>query len=482
MTLQELADLLRRHDLVVSAPEQNPAIAGLAVHTREVGPGSLYLAIRGVADDGHRFVPQAIAAGAVAVIGDQVTECSVPFLQVRDARLAAQVLAEAWHRHPAAALRLIGVTGTNGKTTTTALARHLLDREGTTGSLGTIGAWDGKGARVETGPGDLTTPGPLDLQAILARMVEAGVGTVVMEASSHALDQGRLDRIAFAAGAFTNLTRDHLDYHRTMDAYRSAKLRLADLVAEDGVLAVNADEPAWAVLHRDRRLLSWGRSPDAAVRADDVHPLPTGSRFTLAGRFGSAPVTLPLPGEFNVSNALAAAAIALGVGVPFDEVVERLATAPQVPGRLERIVDAPFAVLRDYAHTPDALERALAALRVITPRHLIVVFGCGGDRDRGKRPQMGQVAVAGADRVYITSDNPRTEDPDRIIDDIVAGLRPGSYERETDRHIAIAMAIGSAGPGDTVLLAGKGHETYQINGTVKTPFDERDIVLGLLGR
>ena len=261
-----------------------------------------------------------------------------------------------------------------------------------------------------------------------------------------------------------------------MDQYLESKLRLADLTASDGVLSVNADDPAWLALHGDRRTVTWGADPEAMVRITNVSLLTGGSRFSIAGRFGTADVALPLPGDFNISNAVAAAAVLLGMGTPLEAVVAGLDAAPQVPGRMERIIDAPFHVIRDYAHTPDALERALATLRPITSGRIIVVFGCGGDRDRGKRPMMGAVAAAGADVVIVTSDNPRTQDPDRIIDDIVAGMPPGSFERESDRLVAIGIATGQARPGDAVLLAGKGHETYQVIGVESVPFDERAIV------
>jgi len=267
-----------------------------------------------------------------------------------------------------------------------------------------------------------------------------------------------------------------------MDAYREAKLRLATLVRSDGVLACNADDPAWASLASDPRTITWGFADDAAVRVRDVHYLTAGSRFMLDGRYGTAEVGLPLPGDFNVANAAAAAAVALGMGRPFEEVVARLESAPQVPGRMERIIDAPFHVLRDYAHTPDAVERLLRTVRAITPGRIILVFGCGGDRDRGKRAIMGELAASGADLTILTSDNPRSEDPDRIIDDIVERMPKASYQRELDRYVAIASALGQARPGDTVILMGKGHETYQHVGSVKEPFDEKAIVLGLMGR
>ncbi len=480
MTLHEIVALLRARDLVVSAPTDGAEVTSLAVDSRHAAPGSCFIAIRGSVADGTRFVTNAVAAGAALVVAEDALDAGVPVVVVTDARRAAEALAAEWYRRPADSLALHGITGTNGKTTTTALLRHLLNGAGTAGSIGTLGAFDGSGHSIASTAGTLTTPGPLDLQATLRALVDSGATDVAMEASSHALHQGRLDGLVFDSGVFTNLTRDHLDYHDTMDAYRDAKLRLADLVGDNGVLSINSDDPAWAALARDRRAVTWGMAPDAMIRITDIVQVTAGSRFRLEGRFGTAEVNLPLPGDFNISNAVAAAAAVLGRGTPMAEVVGRLESSPQVPGRMERIIDAPFHVIRDYAHTPDALERALATLRPITPGRIIVLFGCGGDRDRGKRPMMGQVAAAGADHVIVTSDNPRTEDPDQIIDDIVQGMPAGSYEREVDRLVAISIATGRARAGDAVLLAGKGHETYQVIGTESVPFDERSIVRSLV--
>ncbi len=480
MTLHEIVALLRARDLVVSAPPDGAEVTSLAVDSRHAVPGSCFIAIRGSVADGTRFVTGAVAAGAVAVLAEDALDAGVPVVVVTDARRAAEVLAAEWYRRPADSLSLHGITGTNGKTTSTALLRHLLNGAGTAGSTGTLGAFDGAGRPIVSTAGTLTTPGPLDLQATLRALLDSGATDVVMEASSHALHQGRLDGLVFESGVFTNLTRDHLDYHETMDAYRDAKLRLSDLVGGEGVLAINSDEPAWAALARDRRAVTWGVAHDAMIRITEIAQVTAGSRFRLEGRFGAGEVNLPLPGDFNISNAVAAAAVVLARGTPMAEVIGRLESSPQVPGRMERIIDAPFHVIRDYAHTPDALERALATLRPITPGRIIVLFGCGGDRDRGKRPMMGQVAAAGADHVIVTSDNPRTEDPDQIIDDIVQGMPAGSYEREVDRLVAISIATGSARAGDAVLLAGKGHETYQVIGTESVPFDERSIVRSLV--
>ena len=284
--------------------------------------------------------------------------------------------------------------------------------------------------------------------------------------------------LQFAAGVFTNLTRDHLDYHVTMEAYLAAKATLVSLLAEDGAAVINADEAAWNALPVAPRTVHFGLH-GGDVRAEDLHYGSRGSEWTLLAGGERHPVALPLIGDFNVANALGAAAAAWATGIAPAEISARLSSMPQVPGRLEIISDAPT-VLRDYAHTPDALERALDAVRPFTTGQLIAVFGCGGDRDRGKRPEMGRIAEAHADRVIVTSDNPRTEDPERILDDIEAGMSQGRHDRIEDRRDAIARAIHASSQGDVVVLAGKGHETYQIRGTTKYPFDERAIVREIL--
>ena len=472
----ELLLELRRIDLLVAAPELGPAPAALSADSRSIVPGAVYVAVRGSQADGHRFVADAVRRGAAAVVVETPGVPGVPEIVVRDGRRAALALGAAWYGHPSRKLSLIGVTGTNGKTTTTGLIRHLLNATGTSGSIGTLGAFDGRDEAVLSTAGTLTTPGPIDLQATLAALVERGVDRVTMEASSHSLDQGRLDGLRFAAGVFTNLTRDHLDYHGTMESYLAAKLKLGGMLTERGVEVVNLDDTAWAVLPASSRRVTFGLHPAADVRATGVVLDAAGSRFRLEGCFGTAEVSLPLLGDFNVANALAAAACALGLGMSLTQVAARLSTAPQVPGRMELLSETPCVVLRDYAHTPDALERALATLRPLTGGRLVVVFGCGGDRDKGKRPIMGRIAAEGSDVALVTSDNPRTEDPAAIIDDIEQGMGGVAHLRIVDRLEAIHTALGQARKGDTILLAGKGHETYQILGTEKVPFDEREIV------
>ena len=479
--LAAIVAALERAKLLREPPDPGaaslPEITGLTADSRTVGPGMLFCAVRGVAQDGHRFVAAAEERGAAAALVEERQSGALLQILVRDGRRAAAVAAETWYDRPAARLDLIGVTGTNGKTTTVTLARHVLSALEPTGSIGTLGAFDPTGRPVPSDAGNLTTPGPIDLQATLAGMVAHGASAVAMEVSSHSLDQGRVDGLVFRAAIFTNFTRDHLDYHKTVEEYFRAKAKLMSYVAPDGLAVVNAGDPAWQRLRRDRRRVTFadtGTQADVTARKVEVDA--AGARFDLVTPMGAVPVRLPLLGRFNVVNALGVAACAWGLGVPLDVVADRLTHAPQVPGRMERIAERPCTVLRDYAHTPDALERALESLRPLTTGRLIVLVGAGGDRDRGKRAPMGEIAVRLADIAIATSDNPRTEDPGRILDEVEAGMRGKAHHREVDRRKAIALALSLARAGDTVLLAGKGHETYQIVGTEKFPFDEREIV------
>ena len=462
---------------LVAAPEELLEVTSITDDSRHAGSGSLFCAVVGTVEDGHRYVGDALQRGATAALVTHPVEDAVSQIVVRDSRAAASIAAREWYGRPGEQLTVVGVTGTNGKTTTVALIRHLLNTDGTVGSMGTLGAFDGLGRGVE-GLGNLTTPGSVVLQAALAALKGRGVTTVVMEASSHALDQRRLETLAVHAAVYTNLTHEHLDYHGSADAYRAAKMRLSSYLLSGGLEAVNVDDDAWRSLpKRDGiRRVPYGRSADAVVRATQVELDARGATFTI--QFDGTPqhVRLPLLGDFNVSNALAAAATAWGLGIGPATIASRLGDAPQIAGRMERIVSGDFVVLRDYAHTSDALERAIAAIRPVTSGRLIVLFGAGGDRDRSKRPLMGAVAARGADLAVVTSDNPRTEDPDRIVDDIEAGMQGTPHLRVTDRRAAIQQAIGLLKAGDCLLLAGKGHETYQVVGTERVPFDEREIV------
>ena len=444
--------------------------------SRRVTKGALFVAMRGGTFDGHDYLEAATAAGAAAAIVEDPSRTDLPTFVVRDGRRAAAVAARAAFDDPAARLTMVGVTGTNGKTTTVGLLRHLLhEPDAPAASIGTLGVLRGSAGEAVPGGSGLTTPGVIELQRVLRDLVDSGVRRLAMEVSSHSLDQRRVEGAVFQAAVFTNVTRDHLDYHGTMEAYVAAKARLLDYVAADGVEVVNADDRAWDVLPVARRRVRFSLEAPAEVTATNIRSTPRGSEWTLSAGGERATVALPLLGAFNVANALGAAAAAWSLGHSIQDVADRLSNAPQVPGRLERLLDRP-SVLRDYAHTPDALERALDAIRPFVAGRLIVVFGCGGDRDRGKRPQMGAIAEAKADQVIITSDNPRTEDPERILDDIEQGMQRRNHERLEDRRAAIARALAVAAPDDVVLLAGKGHETYQIRGTKTLPFDEQVIV------
>ena len=459
-----------------------PWISSITADSRDVAPGALFVAVRGSALDGHDFLPRVAQQGAVATIVLDDNATTLPAIVVSDSRRAVAVAAAAFYGAPADRLRLVGVTGTNGKTTSASMLRHLLSTDSTpAASIGTLGVLIGSDGAVHPGGSGLTTPGPIELQRLLRDLVDARVHWVAIEASSHALHQNRLDGLRFSAALFTNFTRDHLDYHDSMEAYFAAKAMLLDQLTPDGRVVINADDPAWTNLpttsHPVTRFSAGAHVADVYARRTEFTP--AGSTFSLhAPATDPVKVQLPLLGDFQVENAVGVAAVGVALGIPLTTVASQLSTMPQVSGRLERLSTTP-AVLRDYAHTPDALARALQSVRPFARGKVIVVFGAGGDRDRGKRPQMGKVAAELADVCIVTSDNPRTEDPERILDDIVAGMPATKVLREEDRRLAIALAVDLAGVDDLVLLAGKGHETYQIRGTTSYPFDEAEIVARL---
>jgi UDP-N-acetylmuramoyl-L-alanyl-D-glutamate--2,6-diaminopimelate ligase len=478
-----IRDILARLEsfglLATTGPATDLAVAGISDDSRKVRAGDLYVAIRGYIDDGHRHLKDAAEAGAAAALIETPSpELNLPQFRVSDGRRAAAIAASVVFGDPADRLSLVGVTGTNGKTTTVHIARHLLATRMPTASIGTLGVVTASGDWETT---QLTTPGPIEFQRRLAGLEQSGAECVVAEVSSHALAQHRVDGASFDVGVFTNLSRDHLDYHADFDEYRDTKRRLADLVASNGSLVVNGDEPAWSSLLSDGRCLRYGLVADADYAARDVRMGERGSSWTLVAPDAEIEVTLPLPGEFNVHNALAAVGVTAAFDFDLGMTSDALATVPAVPGRLEVIADSPL-VLRDYAHTPDALRRALAALRPLVKGRLIVVFGCGGDRDPGKRPLMGEAAAEGADYSIVTSDNPRGEPPEAIVAEIVPGLGAADHEVIVDRRAAIARSLEIAGISDAVLLAGKGHEDYQVVGDEKRPFDEAVIVEEFLNR
>lgn len=456
-------------------------IGALAYDNRLVVPGTLFFCVPGFATDGHVFAPDAVAHGAVGLVVERLLDLDVPQVVVESVRAAMAPAAAAMYGDPTAELQTVGVTGTNGKTTSAFLVRALLEADGRpTGLLGTVKSVIG-GVEHDV---QRTTPEAIDLQRTFRTMVQAGDRACVMEVSSHALALRRADAIHFAAAIFTNLTQDHLDFHPTMEAYFEAKRLLFCGAEPPGASVVNADDAYGARLAAElaRPITFALRASDADYRATDVRTDLDGSRFTVATPH-DGPVLLhsPLRGEFNVYNVLGALAAARALDVPVATCVEAIATAGQVPGRFETIDEGqPFAVLVDYAHTPDSLENVLRAARPLTEGRLHVVFGCGGDRDRGKRPVMGEIARRLADRVIVTSDNPRSEDPEAIIAEILAGSGPHVIH-DADRKAAIGRAIADADPGDVVVIAGKGHEQGQefARGR-KIPFDDVTVAREIL--
>lgn len=456
-------------------PSADVVLSGLEYRSNRVKQGDVFFCIPGFRFDGHDFAGEAVSRGAVALACARPLPYAVPQAVVSDVRQALATAAARYYRYPSRELDVVGVTGTNGKTTTTYLVHAILTAAGrATGLIGTVETRMA-GATLASAH---TTPESAELQRVLRTMAESGVSAVAMEVSSHAIDLHRVDGTRFAVAAFTNLTQDHLDYHHTLEEYWSVKRRLfTELEVADRV--VNVDDPRGAELARETSA-AWtvSRLGDAAVRAANERLRHDGTMFDLVTPVGTARVSLPLIGAYNVSNALVAAACALALKVDLAAVVAGLESAPQVPGRLERIDEGqPFAVFVDYAHTPDSLAKAIDAVRAVTRGRVIVVFGCGGDRDPEKRPLMGAAAGRAADEVVVTSDNPRSEDPVGIILQIVDGLRAvgAPYTVEVDRRAAIATALGLAAPGDAVLIAGKGHEDYQIFADRTIHFDDREV-------
>jgi UDP-N-acetylmuramoyl-L-alanyl-D-glutamate--2,6-diaminopimelate ligase len=498
MRLSSLVDAVPAA-LRVEPPDADPVIRGVAYDSRSVTAGDLFCAIRGADVDGHDYLRQAIDLGAAAVLVEPPVAAlelgNCPALVVRDSRRALAPIARRFYGDPANELSLIGVTGTNGKTSVTYLVESILARaQRRVGVIGTVEI---------RSPGERerslnTTPESLDLQRALRNMRTRGVDAVVMEVSSHGLELGRVAGCRFTVGAFTNLSQDHLDFHAGMDAYRDAKVRLfRDHLAPGAGAVVNIDDaaaPAFVTASETAgaRLIRVSRLPDTdaevALERADVRMEGTHARL----RVGSdvLDVELPLLGDFNLENLLVAAGIALSLGISSDTLVQGIAACPQVPGRIERISGEAAGeptVIVDYAHTPDAIEKLLATLRPLTEGRLITVFGCGGDRDRSKRPLMAQAAARLSDRVLATSDNPRSEAPERILVDVADGLdklervapdeldaTERGYSVIVDRREAIRLAIAMARPLDTVAIAGKGHEDYQIVGREKLPFSDPD--------
>ena len=475
-----LRELLEGMEVISQTISPDTEITHVCVDSRATQKGSLFVAVPGNRCDGGHYARQAVDRGAVCVVCQSELPPDLPWVKVRDARLALSQLACRWYGHPSRQLTMLGVTGTNGKTTVTYLLRHILQRTGMkTGLIGTVQNIVGE----QTLPAQRTTPDALQIQQLLSAMTKNGCSHAVMEVSSHALDQHRADGIDFAVGIFTNLTEDHLDYHGTMGCYCDAKAKLFQM-SRMGVC--NADDP-WT-----ERLLAGASCPSvyygihnpAEVWAEDIFLHSRSVDFTVCTARTRTPVHLGVPGRFSVYNALGAIAACGVLGIPPEECAAALATFPGVAGRMEVVPTPgkPYTLLIDYAHTPDALENVLKTVRGFAQNRVIAVFGCGGDREREKRPLMGHIAGKLADLTIITSDNPRTEEPMAIIRDILPGIAGAEdkYIVEPDRRGAIALAMGRAAAGDVIVLCGKGHETYQEIGDKTIPMDEREIVRSLL--
>ncbi len=471
-----LSELLK--DIPVTAMTAPPdlEIRDIRYDSRAVEPGDLFVAVTGYQSDGHRFIPKAVEKGAAAVLCQTPPEGDVPYIVTPDSRKALALVSAAYFRHPSREMTMVGVTGTNGKTTTTLLIKHMLEDclGAKVGLVGTISNWIGD----QEVPTERTTPESYDLQKLFRQMADAGCTHAVMEVSSHALYLDRVADVHFKAGLFTNLTQDHLDFHKTMENYAAAKALLFER-CDAG--AVNADDP-WAAFMRERAkcpVMTFSASDTGAdIHAENVELSAAAVGFDAVSGAERAPVRLAIPGAFSVSNALTVLAAGRLLGIPLADGAASLGRAHGVKGRVEVVPTAgDYTVVIDYAHTPDALEKVLRTMKGVSRGRVVALFGCGGDRDRTKRPQMGAIAAREADFCVVTSDNPRTEDPDAIIADILAGMPDDAPKKViTARPDAICWAIDNHRPGDVIVLAGKGHETYQEVSGVKRHMDEREIV------
>ncbi|HET7580661.1 MAG TPA: UDP-N-acetylmuramoyl-L-alanyl-D-glutamate--2,6-diaminopimelate ligase [Bacillales bacterium] len=479
MQLKTLLDHLMAYEADFT---ENPDLTSIETDSRHVTGGSLFICIQGFTVDGHDYIRQAVENGAAAILAAHHVEAPVPVAIVSDTKRAAAILADAFYDHPSKKFHLIGVTGTNGKTTTTHLIEKMFAETGQkTGLIGTIGMKI-NGEPLTLKSSTPTTPEAVTLQKGFAKMADEGVGTTVMEVSSHALDMGRVHGCDFNVAVFTNLSQDHLEYHETMEDYFLAKSLLFSQLGNTydrrkvKVAVINADDERAEVLKKvtAAQILTYGVEKQADVRAEQVELTEKGTRFTLVTPYGTTKLELKLIGLFNVYNALAAAAAGLVSGVSLDRVKTSLEEATGVPGRFEVVDEGqPYTVIVDYAHTPDSLENVLMTVKQFAKGRIFAVAGCGGDRDPSKRPLMAQIAVQYADVPVFTSDNPRSEDPGLIIRDMEEGVPEAHYVSIPDRSEAIHFAVEEASPGDVVVIAGKGHETYQIIGDRVIDFDDR---------
>jgi UDP-N-acetylmuramoyl-L-alanyl-D-glutamate--2,6-diaminopimelate ligase len=484
----KLQDYFTDDDIIAVKGGLDRPISGLTMDSRRVVPGNLFFALPGLRTDGAAFIDEAVNRGAVAVVSQRPIALpygKVTFIQVPDARVTLARVAQRYYRFPDRDLEVVGVTGTNGKTTVTHLIKHLLNGQQRVGLIGTVNYDLG----LRTVPSYKTTPESLDLYGMLAQIRDAGCRHAVMEVSSHGIDQKRVLGMHFGAVVFTNLTRDHLDYHKSLDAYFEVKSRLfcGGTGAAPKVAVVNLDDPYGrelvARIPPGVRKVTFGEHPEADVRAESLVLEFRRTSFRLVWPGGTAVVESPLIGRYNVSNLLAALATCHALGRDVSVLLPKLGLFKSVAGRMERIEEGqPFNVLVDYAHTDDALRNALGMLRAVTPGRLLVVFGCGGNRDRTKRPLMTRVVQERADFAWATADNPRSEPLARIFSDMREGLiEPGKINFVDDRRHAISLALDAARPGDCLLIAGKGHESYQEFADTIIPFDDRQVVRELIG-
>ena len=481
------SQLIESSGLEVATLRGEADVDAVTDDSRRCEAGCCFVAVRGTSLDGHAFIPAAVEAGCSAVVCEDPADvpAELSYAVVSDGRDAVGRLAQAYRGWPARKLVNIGITGTNGKSTVAYLLREVLVAAGhRPGVLGTI-SYEMGGRSL---PAGTTTPDPVALAEMTAEMVDAGLTHLVMEVSSHGLDQRRVAGVDFAVGIYTNLSGDHLDYHETMDKYLAAKRRLFESLASESVAVLNRDEPTADEMARATQadVLWYGLSPAAELYARIERIDASGTRFMLIRGESQTLVTTPLIGRHNVYNCLAAVAACDSLGIDHVTAGAALGQVRRIPGRLERVtVEAPYTVFVDYAHTDDALSNVLGSLRPVTRGRLIVLFGCGGDRDRSKRPRMARIAERQADRIVVTSDNPRTEVPGEIIEQILAGLSEqgrAAATVEPDRAAAIEAAIGMAGEGDIVLIAGKGHETYQVIGTERIHFDDTEVAAEIMQR
>ncbi len=476
----KLKELVRDLEIVELRADPDLEISGISYDSRKTEPGDLFVAVKGFETDGHRYIPLAVQKGAVAVLCETAPTQAVPYVRVMDSRLALALSSCIFFGNPASSMRMIGITGTSGKTSVSILLKQVLEQalSGKVGLIGTNGIWIGDTVL----PADHTTPESYELQKLFRRMADEGCTHVVMEVSSHALELSRVAGVRFHTAVYTNLSQDHLDFHGDMEHYAAAKRRLFSQCDE---ACINTDD-AWAefmVSDGACPVLRYGTGDKASLKAEGLQMLPDRVCFEARLQDACVATELKIPGDFSVFNALAVMAAAYREGVSLSRCAEILASAKGVAGRLETVpTGRDFSILIDYSHKPDALEKVLKSLRPATRGRLICLFGCGGDRDRIKRPIMGRIAGEQADFVILTSDNPRTENPEEILDEIEPGLRETDtpYERICDRREAIGRAIEIARDGDVILLAGKGHEDYQIVGHEKHHMDEREIVADYL--